>query len=162
VRLGRSFSGGPATHICGRLSPGNALSVNGLPAGGWCVSGEIRSYLQVVKATYCSPDCLAGTPPGSTTSAVPSHVRFSGKLQAPPPTVYGFCTSTCTALVRFGVFDGRPRRPGELRRNGVRVRLQDLPLSHATDPVAGPVPDKSSTREEFRQATLAAQRLCGF
>ena len=53
------------------------------------------------------------------------------------------------ALVRFGVFEA-DLRAGELRRNGVRVRLQDLPfrmlallLSRAGEVV---------TRDEFRQA----------
>lgn len=53
------------------------------------------------------------------------------------------------AVVRFGVFEA-DLRAGELRRNGVRVRLQDLPfralrllLSH---------PGKVITRPEFRDA----------
>src|ERR1700726_4120372 len=52
-------------------------------------------------------------------------------------------------LVRFGVFEA-DLRAGELRRNGVRVRLQDLPfralkllLSHPGDVI---------TRQEFREA----------
>ena len=53
------------------------------------------------------------------------------------------------ALVRFGVFEA-DLRAGELRRNGAKVRIQDLPfralavlLSH---------PNEVVTREEFRQA----------
>jgi TolB-like protein/DNA-binding winged helix-turn-helix (wHTH) protein len=58
-------------------------------------------------------------------------------------------TPSSPALVRFGVFEA-DLRAGELRRNGVRVRLQDLPfralrllLSH---------PGEVITRQEFRDA----------
>jgi TolB-like protein/DNA-binding winged helix-turn-helix (wHTH) protein len=53
------------------------------------------------------------------------------------------------ALVRFGVFEA-DLRAGELRRNGVRVRLQDLPFRALT--VLLSRPGEVITREEFRQA----------
>ncbi|MBI3474979.1 MAG: winged helix-turn-helix domain-containing protein [Acidobacteria bacterium] len=60
-----------------------------------------------------------------------------GSLQVPP------------VLVRFGVFEA-DLRAGELRRNGVRVRLQDLPFRVLTLLVSRP--GEVITREEFRQA----------
>ena len=60
-----------------------------------------------------------------------------GSPQAPP------------ALVRFGVFEA-DLRAGELRRNGVRVRLQDLPFRALTLLLTRP--GEVITREEFRQA----------
>jgi DNA-binding winged helix-turn-helix (wHTH) protein len=59
-----------------------------------------------------------------------------GSAQAPP------------ALVRFGVFEA-DLRAGELRRNGVRVRLQDLPFRALTLLLSRP--GEVITREEFRQ-----------
>jgi DNA-binding winged helix-turn-helix (wHTH) protein/Tfp pilus assembly protein PilF len=53
------------------------------------------------------------------------------------------------ALVRFGVFEADVRA-GELRRNGVRVRLQDLPFRALTLFLARP--GEVVTREEFRRA----------
>ena len=52
-------------------------------------------------------------------------------------------------LVRFGMFEA-DLRAGELRRNGVRVRLQDLPFRALTLLLARP--GEVVTREEFRQA----------
>src|SRR4030088_1040512 len=60
-----------------------------------------------------------------------------GSAQAPP------------ALVRFGVFEA-DLRAGELRRNGVRIRLQDLPFRMLTLLLTHP--GEVITREEFRQA----------
>src|SRR5579862_7163367 len=60
-----------------------------------------------------------------------------GSTQAPP------------AVVRFGVFEA-DLRAGELRRNGVRVRLQDLPFRALTLLLSRP--GEVITREEFRQA----------
>lgn len=60
-----------------------------------------------------------------------------GSLQAPP------------ALVRFGVFEA-DLRAGELRRNGIRVRLQDLPFRALTLLLSRP--GEVITREEFRKA----------
>ena len=56
---------------------------------------------------------------------------------------------TPPALVRFGVFEA-DLRAGELRRNGVRVRLQDLPFRALTLLLVRP--GEVITREEFRQA----------
>src|ERR1035438_783428 len=53
------------------------------------------------------------------------------------------------ALVRFGVFEA-DLRAGELRRNGARVRLQDLPFRALTLLLTRP--GEVITREEFRQA----------
>jgi DNA-binding winged helix-turn-helix (wHTH) protein/tetratricopeptide (TPR) repeat protein len=53
------------------------------------------------------------------------------------------------ALVRFGVF-AADLRAGELRRNGVKVRLQDLPFRALTLLLTRP--GEVITREEFRQA----------
>jgi len=60
-----------------------------------------------------------------------------GSAQAPP------------VLVRFGVFEA-DLRAGELRRNGVKVRLQDLPFRALT--LLLKRPGEVITREEFRQA----------
>ncbi|MGB9074804.1 MAG: tetratricopeptide repeat protein [Terriglobales bacterium] len=60
-----------------------------------------------------------------------------GSAQAPP------------ALLRFGVFEA-DLRAGELRRNGVKVRLQDLPFRALTLLLTRP--GEVITREEFRQA----------
>src|SRR4029077_11891034 len=60
-----------------------------------------------------------------------------GSAQAPP------------ALVRFGVFEA-DLRAGELRRNGTRVRLQDLPFRALTLLLTRP--GVVVTRQEFRQA----------
>jgi DNA-binding winged helix-turn-helix (wHTH) protein/Tfp pilus assembly protein PilF len=54
-----------------------------------------------------------------------------------------------TALIRFGVFEA-DLRAGELRRNGVKVRLQDLPFRALTLLLSRP--GELITREEFRQA----------
>jgi len=56
---------------------------------------------------------------------------------------------TPLALVRFGVFEA-DLRAGELRRNGVKVRLQDLPFRALTLLLTRP--GEVITREEFRQA----------
>ena len=60
-----------------------------------------------------------------------------GSAQTPP------------AVVRFGVFEA-DLRAGELRRNGIKVRLQDLPFRMLTLLLARP--GEVITREEFRQA----------
>lgn len=54
-----------------------------------------------------------------------------------------------TGVVRFGVFEA-DLRAGELRRNGVKVRLQDLPFRALTLLLAHP--RVVVTREEMRQA----------
>jgi TolB-like protein/DNA-binding winged helix-turn-helix (wHTH) protein len=53
------------------------------------------------------------------------------------------------ALVRFGVFEA-DLRAGELRRNGIKVRLQDLPFRALTLLLTRP--GEVITREQFRQA----------
>jgi DNA-binding winged helix-turn-helix (wHTH) protein/Tfp pilus assembly protein PilF len=53
-----------------------------------------------------------------------------------------------SALVRFGVFEA-DLRASELRRNGVKVRLQDLPFRALTLLLTRP--GEVITREEFRQ-----------
>lgn len=53
------------------------------------------------------------------------------------------------SLIRFGVFEA-DLAAGELRRNGVRVRLQDLPFRMLTILLSRP--GVVITREEFRQA----------
>jgi DNA-binding winged helix-turn-helix (wHTH) protein len=60
-----------------------------------------------------------------------------GSAQTPP------------ALVRFGVFEA-DLRAGELRRNGIKVRLQDLPFRMLALLLARP--GEVITREEFRRA----------
>ena len=54
-----------------------------------------------------------------------------------------------SALVRFGVFEA-DLRSGELRRNGVRVRLQDLPFRALKLLLSRP--GDVITRQEFREA----------
>lgn len=68
---------------------------------------------------------------------VPPPDILMGSAQAPPP------------FVRFGVFEA-DLRAGELRRSGVRVRLQDLPFRALTLLLTRP--GEVITREEFRQA----------
>src|SRR5258708_38387489 len=53
-----------------------------------------------------------------------------------------------TAMVRFGVFEA-DLRAGELRRNGTKVRLQDLPFRALMLLLSRP--GEVITREEFRQ-----------
>jgi DNA-binding winged helix-turn-helix (wHTH) protein/Tfp pilus assembly protein PilF len=67
----------------------------------------------------------------------------------PPPADLMDSAQVSPALVRFGVFEA-DLRAGELRRNGVRVRLQDLPFRVLTLLLARP--GVVITREEFRQA----------
>jgi TolB-like protein/DNA-binding winged helix-turn-helix (wHTH) protein len=78
-----------------------------------------------------------------------TRVRPGGKLQAPPPTIPMGSAQMPPALVRFGVFEA-DLRAGELRRNGVRVRLQDLPFRMLTLLLTRP--GEVITRDEFRQA----------
>ncbi len=77
------------------------------------------------------------------------HVGYSGRLQTPPLTILMDSTQVPSALVRFGVFEA-DLRAGELRRNGSRVRLQDLPFRALTLLLSRP--GEVITREEFRQA----------
>ena len=68
---------------------------------------------------------------------IPHIYHYMSSAQAPP------------ALVRFGVFEA-DIRAGELRRNGVRVRLQDLPFRALTLFLSRP--GEVIAREEFRKA----------
>src|ERR1700726_2728135 len=70
-----------------------------------------------------------------------------GSTQSPP------------ALVRFGMFEA-DLRAGELRRNGVKVRLQDLPFRALT--LLLPRPGEVITREEFRQALWPSDTFVDF
>ncbi len=70
-----------------------------------------------------------------------------GSAQTPP------------ALVRFGVFEA-DLRAGELRRNGIKVRLQDLPFRMLTLLLARP--GEVITRDEFRQALWPADVFVDF
>src|ERR1700730_13681913 len=63
------------------------------------------------------------------------------------------------ALVRFGVFEA-DLRAGELRRNGVKVRLQDLPFRALALLLTRP--GEVITREEFRQALWAPDVFVDF
>ncbi|HET9410174.1 MAG TPA: tetratricopeptide repeat protein [Candidatus Sulfotelmatobacter sp.] len=58
-------------------------------------------------------------------------------------------TQISPILIRFGVFEA-DLRTGELRRKGVKVRLQDLPFRALTLLLSHP--GEVITREEFRQA----------
>jgi TolB-like protein/DNA-binding winged helix-turn-helix (wHTH) protein len=58
-----------------------------------------------------------------------------------------------TVLIRFGVFEA-DLRAGELRRNGLKVRLQDLPFRALTLLLTRP--GEVITREELRQALWPA------
>ncbi len=70
-----------------------------------------------------------------------------GSAQAPP------------ALIRFGVFEA-DLRAGELRRSGVKVRLQDLPFRALALLLSRP--GEVITREEFRQALWPADVFVDF
>lgn len=63
------------------------------------------------------------------------------------------------ALVRFGVFEA-DLRAGELRRNGVKVRLQDLPFRALTLMLTRP--GEVITREEFRQTLWPSDTFVDF
>jgi DNA-binding winged helix-turn-helix (wHTH) protein len=63
------------------------------------------------------------------------------------------------ALVRFGVFEA-DLRAGELRRNGIKVRLQDLPFRALTLLLTRP--GEVITRDEFRQALWPADVFVDF
>src|ERR1700682_2257948 len=63
------------------------------------------------------------------------------------------------ATVRFGVFEA-DLRAGELRRNGNKVRLQDLPFRALTLLLSRP--GEVITREEFRQALWAPDVFVDF
>ncbi len=62
-------------------------------------------------------------------------------------------------LVRFGVF-AADLRAGELRRNGVKVRLQDLPFRALTLLLSRP--GEVITRDEFREALWPADVFVDF
>jgi len=61
--------------------------------------------------------------------------------------------------IRFGIFEA-DLRAGELRRNGVKVRLQDLPFRVLTLLLSRP--GEVITREEFRQALWPADVFVDF
>jgi DNA-binding winged helix-turn-helix (wHTH) protein/Tfp pilus assembly protein PilF len=67
----------------------------------------------------------------------PRTISMGSSAQAPP------------TVVRFGVFEA-DLRAGELRRNGIKVRVQDLPFRALTLLLTNP--GRVITREEFRQA----------
>jgi len=62
-------------------------------------------------------------------------------------------------LVRFGVFEA-DFRAGQLRRNGIKVRLQDLPFRALTLLLSRP--GEVITREDFRQALWPADVFVDF
>jgi TolB-like protein/DNA-binding winged helix-turn-helix (wHTH) protein len=64
-----------------------------------------------------------------------------------------------SVLHRFGVFEA-DLRAGELRRNGVKVRLQDLPFRALTLLLSRP--GEVITREEFRQSLWPADVFVDF
>src|SRR6202045_4306536 len=68
-------------------------------------------------------------------------------------------TPSSPALVRFGVFEA-DLRAGELRRNGVKVRLQDLPFRALTLLLTRP--GEVITREEFRQGLWHSDTFVDF
>jgi TolB-like protein/DNA-binding winged helix-turn-helix (wHTH) protein len=85
-----------------------------------------------------------------------------GKIKIPPsPLPYIFMGSAQVppALVRFGVFEA-DLRAGELRKNGIKVRLQDLPFRALTLLLSRP--GEVITREEFRQALWPADVFVDF
>ena len=68
-------------------------------------------------------------------------------------------TQASPALVRFGVFEA-DIRAGELRRNGAKVRLQDLPFRALALLLSRP--GEVIAREEFRQALWPADVFVDF
>jgi DNA-binding winged helix-turn-helix (wHTH) protein len=74
-------------------------------------------------------------------------MELLGSAQAPP------------SLVRFGAFEA-DLRAGELRRNGVKVRLQDLPFRALTLLLTRP--GEVITRDEFRQVLWSSDIFVDF
>lgn len=70
-------------------------------------------------------------------------------LLPPPAAIPMSSTQAPPPLIRFGVFEA-DLRAGELRRNGVKVRLQDLPFRALALLLSRP--GEVITRDEFRQA----------
>ena len=70
-----------------------------------------------------------------------------GSAQAPP------------AVIKFGVFEA-DLRAGELRRSGVKVRLQDLPFRALALLLSRP--GEVITREEFRETLWPADVFVDF
>ena len=62
-------------------------------------------------------------------------------------------------IVRFGVFEA-DLRAGELRKNGIKVKIQDLPFRALTLLVS--CPDRVLSREEFRKALWAGDVYVDF
>ena len=82
--------------------------------------------------------------------AISPTAGFGAKLQPSPARPFLMSSTPLPpALVRFGVFEA-DLRAGELRRNGVRVRLQDLPFRALKLLLSRP--GEVIAREEFRQA----------
>jgi TolB-like protein/DNA-binding winged helix-turn-helix (wHTH) protein len=81
-------------------------------------------------------------------------------MATPPPTIVHMGSAQAPlALVRFGMFEA-DLRAGELRRNGVRVRLQDLPFRMLALLLSRP--GEVITRDEFRQALWPADVFVDF
>src|ERR1700693_2433605 len=75
---------------------------------------------------------------------------FGAKLKTSPARPFLMSSMPVPpALVRFGVFEA-DLRAGELRRNGVRVRLQDLPFRALKLLLSRP--GEVITRQQFREA----------
>src|SRR4030081_3291164 len=74
-------------------------------------------------------------------------MTLGGRL-TPPPAIFMSSSQAPPALVRFGVFEA-DLRAGELRRNSLKVRLQDLPFRALTLLLTRP--GEVIAREEFRQ-----------
>lgn len=90
---------------------------------------------------------FAGIRENDRLAASPNVYISMGSVQAPPP------------LIRFSVFEA-DLRAGELRRNGVKVRLQDLPFRALALLLSRP--GDVVTREEFRQALWPADVFVDF
>src|ERR1035441_6843397 len=73
--------------------------------------------------------------------------------------VFRSSNQSLPALIRFGVFEA-DLCAGELRRNGVKVRLQDLPFRALALLLARP--GVVISREEFRQALWPADIFVDF
>lgn len=130
---------------------GNGLQI----ARVWRVSGEQKLVFT---------DVYKGLLPVKVHLKRSLKVPFSGnyircRLRPVHPADFMSSINAPPVVVRFGVFEA-DLRSGELRRNGVKVRLQHLPFRALTLLLSRP--GEVITREEFRQALWPSDTFVDF